>query len=238
MDGIYRQERRFPGGRSYRRRRSLASRRIGEFAGSHEDGSSRARANRGRFGLLATPLYDRPRPLERPRRPPGRRALPAADVLYWGTAAVGAAYLALSGFAAWRRRAANLTPVDGAEASGVRPDFLRVDHDARSAALVRGEAFATDLDERERAESARRTEAARRTGGGFFAGAMSVVTLVSMVAGSLLQVRWIGKYAEDLTAQGRLAAIVRSHPYAFAVAVVVVVYQLWRFVSERRWESR
>lgn len=162
----------------------------------------------------------------------------ASEAFFAATAVAGGLWLAASGFLAWRRRAANLTPVAAATAAGVSPDFLRVDHASRSAALERGDAFEARLQAREAAEAAAGaaaeavTPASRLTG--LVAALMSAFTLVSMVFGAVMQVRWIGHYAEDLSAPGRVAEIVRAHPVAFGVSIAVALLQITRFARARR----
>jgi len=162
-------------------------------------------------------------------------ATSGSEALYTAAAALGGAWLAFTGFMAWRRRTMNLTPVgDGPAGRGPSPDFLRVDHGARSAALERGDAFEARLSAREAAEAAALAAAspAERTGG-VLALCMSLFTVVSMVFGAVMQVRWIGHYAEDLSAPGRVLEIVRAHPVAFGVSVLVAVLQIVRFARSR-----
>ncbi len=127
-----------------------------------------------------------------------------------------------------------MTPVFSATANpGARPDFLNIDQGARSAALERGDAFEERLRTRE-AEQANAAFAPAEKGFCIFAFLLSSFTLVSMLFGSIWQVTWIGRYAEEFSAQGRLAAIVKDHPIAFTVAVAVCVLQVVRFVREKR----
>lgn len=158
-----------------------------------------------------------------------------SEVVYAAAAVVGGLWLAATAFTGWRRRAANLTPVaDGPSGRGPSPDFLRVDEAGRSAALERGDAFEARLSAREAAEAAALEAATpiERTGG-IVALCMSLFTVVSMVFGAVMQVRWIGHYAEDLSAPGRVLEIVRAHPVAFAISLFVAVLQIVRFARSR-----
>lgn len=170
---------------------------------------------------------------------------PGFELLSNVTLAAAAAWLAASAFESWRRRSANLTPVASAEVNvDARPGFLDVDHDARGAAVARGDAYAAKLTKRE-AEAARRAAESAVSGttpGGRLAGlaaaAMSVFTLASMVFGACTQIAWMGRYAEDLSAPGRLLSIVRAHPWATAAAAFVVLFHVHRYVRNRRWSGR
>lgn len=165
----------------------------------------------------------------------------SSETFFVATAAIGAAWLGLSALGAWRRREANLTPVGAPDAAAAaRPDFLNVDHGSRAAALERGDAFEARLAAAEAAEAAAAAAAARGAAGtaeratGLVALAMSLFTLVSMVFGAVMQVRWIGHYAEDLSAPGRALEVVRAHPIAFALSLAVAALQITRFVRARR----
>ncbi len=161
------------------------------------------------------------------------------------TLGVAAAWLAWSAFEGWRQRASNLTAVASAPANpNARPGFLDVDHAARGAAVDRGQAYDAKLSAREaEAErlAARATVESAARGSrlaGFAAAAMSVFTLASMVFGACTQIAWMGRYAEDLSAPGRLASIIEGHPYATAAAALVVLFHVYRYVSSRRWSRR
>ena len=65
-------------------------------------------------------------------------AWPLITLLLNVTMAVAAVWLALTVFVWWRRSASNLTPVQSAgKNKAAQPDFLKVDHAAREAAIAR-----------------------------------------------------------------------------------------------------
>lgn len=160
----------------------------------------------------------------------------ASETFFNATVIAGCLWLAVTGFMAWRRQAANLTPVSsGPVGRGDSPDFLKVDHAARATALERGDTYERELTAREiQAAAASDPASSTERIGGTLALFMSGFTLVSMVFGSVMQVRWIGHYAEDLSAPGRIAEIVRAHPVAFGVAIAVALLQVVRFARSRR----
>ena len=158
----------------------------------------------------------------------------STDLLYGLAIAAGCVYLGATAYFSWRRKSMNLTPVTSAGANpAARPDFLNVDKDARSAALERGDAFEASLRAREASAAAGDTpEAAKKFS--LVAMVMSAFTLVTMLVGSVWQISFIGRYAEQLSAKGRLAAMVQEHPVAFAVSMVVCIVQVVTFFAERR----
>lgn len=68
-------------------------------------------------------------------------ALRSLDV---GLIALGGAWLVAEGVRAAHRRAYNLTKVESAKQDGLQPSFTKVDHEARQAALERGDAYAKE----------------------------------------------------------------------------------------------
>ena len=158
----------------------------------------------------------------------------STDLLYGLAIAAGSVYLAATAYSSWRRKSLNLTPVTSAAADpAARPDFLNVDKDARSAALERGDAFEASLRAREASAAA---DGAPETAKKFslVAMVMSAFTLVTMLVGSVWQISFIGRYAEQLSAKGRLVAMVKEHPLAFSVSMVVCAVQVVTFFAERR----
>ena len=171
-------------------------------------------------------------------------AWPLIDRLIQITVVVAAIWLALSVFVWWRRRAANLTPVTAARRSkSAQPEFLKVDHDARRAAIERGEAFERQLEIRE-AEEARAAMAALApaTTAGRLARiaalVMSLFTLVSIVIGAMLNIGRMGELMQQYSSAERIAAVIRNHPVGTAVLVLVILAALYQFFQERRWRPR
>lgn len=160
----------------------------------------------------------------------------ASEAFFAATVVTGALWLAASCFLSWRQRAAGLTPVGTALGEAPSPDFMRVDHKARAQAMERGDAHRARLDARDAAEAAAvpGPAIAAERAGGVLALLMSTFTLASMVFGAVMQVRWMGHYAEDLTAPGRIVELVRAHPAAFAIAVLVAILQIARFARAKK----
>lgn len=163
------------------------------------------------------------------------------DTLLQGTIVLGSGWLAYTSFVSWRRSAANLTPVAAAPANGAQPGFLGVDHDGRKAAFERADQFEASLDAREKQAAEESRRAKKRGGIGRVAGLaslfMSIFSLLTLIAGAVWQVTWIGTVWGRYTASERLVAVMKDHPFAFAVCVIVIAYHVISFFVERPWRS-
>ena len=162
--------------------------------------------------------------------------------LFQITVAVAALWLALSLFVYWRRRAANLTPVTAPRMSkDAQPEFLKVDHKAREAAIERGEAFENQLEIRE-AEERRAAEAAvlgpATTGrrlAKFASVLMSLFTLATLIAVIGRQCRPDGRIYADAVHSGRLMAVITIIRFGTAVLAVVLVIAIYQYFDQRKW---
>ena len=168
---------------------------------------------------------------------------PWAQVAYGVTVALAVIWLGVDAFARWRRQAANLIAVATAEAAAERPEFVKVDTAARAAAKERGDDYERHLRQREaeakRAaaeQAARKSEGARRTAGSLSV-CMSLLTLVSMIAGAVGHIAWIGTAIEEYSALDRLKAVIAAHPVAFAISLFVVVFHVTQFIRLRKWRA-
>lgn len=155
------------------------------------------------------------------------------------TVAASLLWLALLLFVSWRRGVTNLTPVTAPSARReARPDFLEVDRPAREAALARGDAFAGELDEKERqevAESRTRRAGKAKNVAGFMSLFMSVFSLVTLLTGAIWRVTFVGAVWERYSASERLLAVMKAHPFAFTVCTLVIGYHIFQFVADRKW---
>ena len=143
----------------------------------------------------------------------------------------------------WRRSASNLTPVNAAARNRkVDPDFLSVDEKGRAEALQRGDQYEKDLAQKERDE----LRALKRENGPmtlskriaqFFSLFMSLFTLATMILGSIWQVTRMGDMMSSYSTPERIMAVIGNHPIAFTVATLVIVYHIYRFFVDRKWEA-
>ena len=156
------------------------------------------------------------------------------DQLLLASLLISGIWLLSSCLVHWQRRMTNRTPVGAAQVNRkANPGFLVVDNAAREKALAQGEAFTQQLDERDKQAASPSFEPARKASSlaSLF---LSLVSMGAMVIGSISQAQWLGSYAQDLTATGKLASIVRAQPIAAAVTLIVLVLHALRFISSRR----
>lgn len=172
-------------------------------------------------------------------------AWPLIDILFNVTCVVTAVWLAWTVFVLWRRSASNLTTASSASPNRkAQPDFLSVDKKARAEAIKRGESFDKDLDKRQRDEElhARRLARAKETRISRIARLislfMALFSLATMVSGTVFQVTFMGAIWEKYSASERLMAVVTAHPIGVGVTVVVILYNLVTFVTNRKWEEK
>ena len=170
-------------------------------------------------------------------------AWPLIQWLGTATAVATAIWIALSVFIWWRRSASNLTPVMAADVNRrASPDFLERDHAGRAEAIARGAAHDKSLDARD-AEAARKREKADRNarkGRGiarWVSFAMALFTLATMISGTIFQVSYMGRLWEEYSAGERLLIVVQKHPFTFAVGALVILYNIFRFIADRKWQQ-
>lgn len=168
-------------------------------------------------------------------------AWPFIDQLFVATLVVAAIWLVLSGFVLWRRKASNLTPVSAAgKSKSAQPDFLKVDSKAREAAIARGESFDKELARRERREASR-AASSPATLSQRIAGAitflMSLFTLATMIYGAIFQVSRMGSMMKEYSSFERIVLVIQRHPIAFSVAVFVILFHIYRYFAQRKWQE-
>lgn len=160
-----------------------------------------------------------------------------SNIVYIATAVVGAIWIALWLFIALRRRASNLTSASSAKVQkDAAPDFLKVDHKKREAAIKAGANYDKELKEREAAEAAANSkigvpkeatlaERFSRIASALFAVFSLAVTIMS----SLNQARGLEG------AGGQFVDIAAKHPVAMVIAAFVICFQIYIFVTKKKW---
>ena len=171
-------------------------------------------------------------------------AWPWIDLLFNLTCAAAGIWLAVTVFVIWRRTASNVTPVNSVSKNkSAQPDFLEVDQKARREAIARGEAFDKELEARDREEaraerrSAKRNRSPLQRIAGIIALLMAIFSLVSAAVSVIWQVGFIGNMLEQYSAGDRLMALVTNHPIGVTVAVLVICFHVYRFISDRKWQQ-
>lgn len=174
------------------------------------------------------------------RIPP--EAWPVIDIAFKVTVGIVIVWIVLSLFGWWRRRAYNLTVASTARRNRkAEPDFLHVDKKAREAAIERGEAHEEMLEEREAREAAiaagKDPVGMGRRIAQISALLMSIFTLLCGVMGAVANVGAMEASVKNLTAAGKIQYIVTQHPIGTAIAVLVIVYNIYHYISHRRWQE-
>lgn len=166
-------------------------------------------------------------------------AWPLIDLLFNVTLVVGVLWLALTIFVLWRRSASNLTPVNAARKSKkAQPDFLKVDEKAREAAMERGEAYDKELEAQERARSGKKDPISLSERiASFVSLFMSLFSLATMVFGAIFQVSRMGTMMQEYSSVERIQAVLEAHPIAFIVASLVIVFHIYRYFTQRKWQE-
>ncbi len=171
-------------------------------------------------------------------------AWPWIDLLFNITCAAAGIWLAITVFVIWRRAASNVTPVNAVPKNKrAQPDFLEVDQKARREAIARGEAFDKELETRDRAEAREQKRAAKSKRSalqriaGLITLLMAVFSLVSAAVSVIWQVGFVGRMLEEYSASERFMALVTEHPIGFTVAALVILFHIYRFFTDRKWQQ-
>ena len=159
----------------------------------------------------------------------------------WAAVGFAALWLVATVFIHLRRRATNLT---SAQQAGVHkdatPDFMKVDHKARDAAMQRGEAFDRELTERAKAEAAAaagkpvKREPANmvKTLSGIASFAFSLFTLLGAILGTF---RTMDAAGTQLSKLDQVGAVVSQNPIPALICLFVIGYTIFLWVSQKKW---
>jgi len=159
------------------------------------------------------------------------------NLVYMATAVVGAVWIACWLFIAMRRRASNLTSASSAKVQkDAAPDFLKVDHAKRDAAIKAGEAYGKELTAREAAEAA-------AAGGKPAPKEVTLTERLTRIASALLAVFSLAvtimsalNQAKGIEGAGnQFADLASKHPIAMTIAALVIVLQVYIFVTKKKW---
>ena len=171
-------------------------------------------------------------------------AWPLIDLMFQLTIIFTALWLIWTVFVNWRRSASNLTSIRGANKNKkAEPDFLSVNDLARKEAIKRGETFDKELAASEREEErARLRQQKKKQGvigriGQLLSLLMAVFTIATMISGTIFQVSIMGQYWERFSASERLMTIITEHPIGVAITLLVILYNITRFIFDFKKES-
>lgn len=161
--------------------------------------------------------------------------------LMWAAAAFAALWLVSTIFIHMRRRATNLT---SAQQAGVKkdaaPDFMKVDHKARDAAMKRGEAYDQELVEREKAaaDAAAGVKPKKEPVGivkmisGAAAFLFSMFTLLGAIVGTF---RTLDGAGVQLSKLDQVGALLTQHPIPSIICIFVIGYTIYVWISQKKW---
>jgi hypothetical protein len=155
--------------------------------------------------------------------------------LGYAIVALFAAWLVLGIVRLLHRRAYNLTKAETARGKPAEPGFLKVDHEARQAALDRGDAYVRPADRVAEAEASGKRKGSAwaflcRLGVVIVALAHFGVVVVSMADAT----HNAEKVVQDISATDRLEAIVSRYWLGLTLGVIVLTAEVVRFVVSRR----
>ncbi len=161
--------------------------------------------------------------------------------LMWIAVGFAAIWLASTVFIHMRRRATNLTSAQQASVrKDAAPDFMKVDHKAREAAMKRGETYDQELVEREKAEAAAAAGAPSKKEpvglvkmiSGIAAFLFSLFTLVGAIIGTF---RTLDGAGVQLSKLDQVGAIITQNPIPSLICIFVIGYTIYIWVSEKKW---
>ncbi len=147
----------------------------------------------------------------------------------------GLAWLVLTIFIYWRRRATNLTPVDMPCLNpAAQPDFLSINQEKMESALKRGDQFDEILDRREQIPGELKTAKTARSICGYIAVTLSVLSMLIVVAGSIWPTSVAGQSIVSDSNEGHLIDVVQSYPIAISIALFAICISIWHLAVGRK----
>lgn len=162
------------------------------------------------------------------------------EPLLYVTMILVAIWVVSSLFVYMRRRASNLT---SAHQTGVKkdasPDFMKVDHKARDAAMQRGEAYEETLAAREAAEAAADAPVVKQASlvsrlSGIASLLFSLFSLAGAISTVMMQVE---RMNNTLGRTDQLMLIVQKYPIPVAICIFVIGFHIYHYISRKRWKE-
>lgn len=153
------------------------------------------------------------------------------EIASWVVVGAGALWLVTSIIGIFYRGAYNLTHTESGSTKPVTPDFLKVDHAKRDAAITRGKAYDSELARRETPSKTVRN-ACRWSR--VFATAAAFVTLLTAVIGAFEKAASYQGNIERYTTWDGLMDLVSTYPIGTVVAVAVIAANIYVFVTKVR----
>lgn len=136
--------------------------------------------------------------------------------------ALSLVWLVLSVMGYMHRRAYNLTRAESGGSGGVKPDFLRVDHARREAAIASGAAYDAA---RAAADASPAAERGSRLAG-LAVAATAIVTFLATAGGALTKIEAIQGAYNSLTSWERFVALISAYKVGFSLALIFILCNL------------
>jgi hypothetical protein len=140
-------------------------------------------------------------------------------VIAWLIVGFGGLWLVTSVVGYFQRKAYHLTHAESGSSKNITPDFLKVDHAKREAAIARGATFDKELDRRERAAAPVPPVATVGRWSRIFATGAVLVGLVVTVVGTLQRVQTLQR---EFSSWDEFIEIVQQNQVGAIVAVVII----------------
>lgn len=157
----------------------------------------------------------------------------ALNVLMLAGLGFAALWVATSVAGFFHRRTYNLTHADSGRSKGITPDFLNPDESRRRAALARGKAYETTLDQREATAAAGPAETASWWAR-MAALSTALLTLVATVLGTVTKVDVIGQDIQQVSSMENFLDIVNQHKVGAVVALAIIGANIVVFVKSSK----
>ena len=154
-------------------------------------------------------------------------------ILSWCVIIFGALWLVAAVVGFFHRRAYNLTHAEAGHSKNIKPDFLKVDHAKREAAIQRGEAYDEVLTAREAAALSGGAATTAKVGlwSRLAALTMATLALVAAIIGSLQKIESVQQGINQMSSWDRFAQLVSDNKAGAAVAVIVIGANVVVFVN-------
>ncbi len=154
-------------------------------------------------------------------------------ILTWFVVIFGGLWLVTGVIGYMHRRAYNLTRAESGRSKNIQPDFLRVDHKKRDAAMKRGAAYDRELERRDEAEAAALKPPVDRLHAWSKAAATvsAAFTLLTAVIGTLTKVDSMQAGAQQLGSWDSLVDTMNRHPIGSSVAIIVIIANVIVFIK-------
>ncbi len=157
-------------------------------------------------------------------------------ILFWATTALivfAILWLLLWIYKTLRAKSLNLTDMQKVDQTDVQPDFLKVDHEKRQAALNGGEAFDRYVAERDAPPADKAAHKCCLLAKALTI-TLAIASLATGIVGALMRVEAYDEAVKKYSAWDNLTALISKYPVGFTVAVAVICIVGFNFYRSLR----